>query len=119
MDNLIIKKDYVMYRFYKYGEDDTFDYFYWRNYDVFKYNNRFSKINIEGYDRELYPIEELKLKNSNLISHNCFVLPKGKYECKCYKSKHGTDLWLLNINGIILNIKDLSKNNKEYFEIIK
>lgn len=118
MSKLIIKKDYVMYKFYKYGVEDTFDYFYWRNYQVFKHNQNFSKINIEGYDDEKYTKEETILIQHGFIFNDCFILPKGEYDCKCFKYMNKIDSWILNINGITLELKDLSKDNKDYFKVI-
>ena len=64
---LKLSQDYVLCKFYTYGEDDTFDYFYWRNNILFRKNSFYEHVNIENYDNEEYPEIEIELKNAKMI----------------------------------------------------
>ena len=95
---LKLSQDYVLCKFYTYGEDDTFDYFYWRNNILFRKNSFYEHVNIENYDNEEYPEIEIELKNAKMIKNNCFILPKGEHELSILDDGY----WELDINGVVL-----------------
>lgn len=101
---LRIKQDYVLCEFYKFGEDDTFDYFYYRNHDLFIKNNFYKNYNWNiGYRNDVYSNELKELSNANIIKNDKFILPKGVYDLK-----EINETWELNINNIIVsNLKNL------------
>lgn len=128
MGKLKIKKDYELYKFFRFGIEDDFNYFYYRNHNIFL-NEDFSKININGYDNETFDSEFIKCYNAGLIGHEKFRLPRGEYELEHRTQTIGNKTfksWIFEVNGVMLEIKDLldkddfsyTNDREEYFTVI-
>ncbi len=118
MKKLVVVKEYELAQFYTYGIDDTFDYWYWRNHNIFFKNDFYEKVNIYGYDEEVFPNIELKLKKSGILKNNKIIIPKGVYDLIEYKEKYGEDVvesWEIKVNGVVLTSLCNMLNEKRRF----
>lgn len=120
MKKLIINKDIILSQLGKYGEDDTFDFWYYRNHILFEKNDFYRDLyedSIEyGYDdddfSDIYDI----LKGKKIIKDNKIVLPKGEYNIEFkYDNILGNTLAEFEINGVIFSNfrKDFYKKYNE------
>lgn len=120
MKKIVIIKDCELAKLYKFGIDDTFDYWYWRNHNIFFKNDFYEKINIDGYDEEIFSNVELKLKEGGILKNNKIIIPKGEYDLIEYEDQYGEDFvksWEIKVNGVILtNLCDMLDEKRMFYK---
>lgn len=116
MRKLVVKEDHILAELYKFGEDDTFDFWYYRVNDAFSKNKFYKTVNTNGYDNENYSDIEKILINANIIKdYYKIVIPRGEWDLIEYEDK-----WDLNINDVRIDLVNLlDENNWTYNEKIK
>ncbi|HGD0580660.1 TPA: hypothetical protein ACH354_002323 [Clostridium perfringens] len=126
MKKLKVTNDYELTILYRFGMNDTFDFWYWRNHNLFLKNDFYENIDINN-DEEKFPKIELKLKECGIMKHNKIIIPKGEYYLIEYEENFGNEIfkcWEIKVNGVILtglcNLLDKNRflYNKEIADIM-
>ena len=120
MKKLIINKDIILSQFGKYGKDDTFDFWYYRNHILLERNDFYRDIDEDEidyrYDNEDFSDIYDILQDSGIIKEDKIVLPKGKYNIEFkYNDLLDDTVAEFEINGVIFTNfrKDFYKNYNE------
>lgn len=109
MKTLVVRKDYILTELYRFGCDDNFDYWYWRNNNIFEKNNFYKKLCSDGYDDEKYPEIADILTKAKILDGKYIVIPKGEYSLM---ENHQDDTWDILINGVNINIINLFRKSR-------
>lgn len=109
MKRLVVNEDYVLTELYKFGDDDNFDYWYWRNNNIFDKNNFYKKLSEYGYADEKYPHIETILIEAKILNGKYIVIPKGNYSLI---ENNNDDTWDVLINGVNINIINLFRKSR-------
>ena len=104
MKKLIINKDIILSQFGKYGVDDTFDFWYYRNLDEDAIDY--------GYDNEDFSDIYDILQDSGIIKEDKIVLPKGEYNIELKYNDLVDDTTVeFEINGVVF-----TNFHKDFYE---
>lgn len=109
MKRLVVNEDYVLTELYRFGDDDNFDYWYWRNNNIFDKNNFYKKLSEYGYADEKYPDIENILIEAKILNGKYIVIPKGNYSLI---ENNNDDTWDVLINGVNINIINLFRKSR-------
>ncbi|WP_195966816.1 hypothetical protein [Clostridium sp. 1001283B150210_160208_E6] len=109
MKRLVVNEDYVLTELYRFGDDDNFDYWYWRNNNIFDKNNFYKKLSEYGYADEKYPDIENILIEAKILNGKYIVIPKSNYSLI---ENNNDDTWDVLINGVNINIINLFRKSR-------
>lgn len=109
MKRLVVNEDYVLTELYRFGDDNNFDYWYWRNNNIFDKNNFYKKLSEYGYADEKYPDIENILIEAKILNGKYIVIPKGNYSLI---ENNNDDTWDVLINGVNINIINLFRKSR-------
>ena len=116
MKKLIINKDIILSQFGKYGVDDTFDFWYYRNHILLERNDFYRDIDEDEidyrYDNEDFSDIYDILQDSGIIKEDKIVLPKGEYNIELKYNDLVDDTTVeFEINGVVF-----TNFHKDFYE---